>query len=105
MKSIINSLLICFFVATSATGVKAQNEIPQTDNVYNLQSCIEFAIKNNPNLKSVKLQELGNDYKIEEIKSGLYPTVTGSGQYVYNYALAEQLLPGDFLDNLVQQFL
>lgn len=97
MKSIINSLMICLTIIAAFTDVEAQTGKFNDAITYNLQSCIEFAIENNPNLKSVALQELGNDYKIKEVKSALYPTVNGSGQYVNNYALAEQLLPGEIL--------
>ncbi len=98
MKSI-KSLMICgiILIGSMSSMAQIQEEQVETEKTYDLQSCIEYAIQNNPNLKSIKLQELGNQYKIEEIKSGLYPTVSGSGQYIYNYALAEQLLPGEIL--------
>jgi len=60
-----------------------------------LEECMLYAIQNNPNLQSVRLDELMNQTKISEIKSATLPQISGSGQYQDNFSLAEQLLPGE----------
>ena len=60
-----------------------------------LEECMLYAIQNNPNLQSVRLDELMNQAKISEIKSATLPQISGSGQYQDNFSLAEQLLPGE----------
>lgn len=100
---IIMKKIIFFFLILIDTGVlKAQNSMQSfsvvtVDEPMTLEACILNAIANNPNLRSVKLGETANDYLIKEIKAAGLPQVNGSGQYSNNYALAEQLLPGEIL--------
>lgn len=62
-----------------------------------LEECVTKAIANNPNLQSIKLAEQATDYQIKEIKSASLPQVSAMGQFTNNFALAEQLLPGEVL--------
>lgn len=61
-----------------------------------VEECIFHAIQHNPNLQSVKLGEEANRYQIKEFKATGLPQINASGQYNNNFALAEQLLPGEF---------
>lgn len=60
-----------------------------------LETCIEYAIKHNPNVKRAQLDEVANEYQIKEIKAAALPQISGQAQGTDNFALAEQLLPGE----------
>lgn len=72
-----------------------QVDLATFDAPMTLEECMQYAIQNNPNLQMVRLDELANQAQIKEIKSAALPQVSGSGQYQNNFALAEQLLPGE----------
>lgn len=94
------NLLVLIFFVTAFSVVEAQEmtasiadavpEKPMT-----LEECVAYAIEHNPNLKSVKLSEEANEYQIKEVKASALPQVNGTGQFMHNFALAEQLLPGE----------
>ena len=62
-----------------------------------LEECVVYAIDHNPNLKSVQLDEEINVARIKEIKGGALPQINANGRYSNNFALAEQLLPGEIV--------
>lgn len=62
-----------------------------------LTEAIDYAVKNNPQLKSVQLDETNNQFKIKEIKSSALPQLSGSAGGTDNFQRASQLLPGDLL--------
>lgn len=69
----------------------------QTDTLrFTLTEAVNYAVKNNPRLKSSQLNETSNEYKIKEIKSSALPQISGSAGGTDNYKMASQLLPGDF---------
>ena len=62
-----------------------------------LEECVVYAIDHNPNLKSVQLDEEINVARIKEVKGGALPQISANGRYSNNFALAEQLLPGEIV--------
>lgn len=100
-KNLLSSLFyfLLFFSVSSQNAFSQSNEVSSTqailDKPMSLQECLKFAVENNPNLKSVKLGERSVDAQIKEVKTEGMPKIVGSGSYNYNFALAQQLLPGE----------
>ncbi|AFM03027.1 outer membrane protein [Bernardetia litoralis DSM 6794] len=94
-----HSIYLTFFLFTLSTqSIFAQQKpsIISTEPM-SLEECLYFAVENNPNLKSVALQENVTAAQIKEIRTQGMPQINGTGQYSYNFALAEQLLPGELI--------
>ncbi|GJM35053.1 MAG: transporter [Saprospiraceae bacterium] len=66
------------------------------DEPMTLEGCVNYALQNNPNLQAVKMDELAGEYQIKEIKASGLPQISANGQFVDNFALPSQILPGDF---------
>lgn len=64
---------------------------------FTLSEAVSYAIKNNPQLKVSRLDEVNNEYKIKEIKSSALPQVNGSGTGTDNFQLGSTLLPGEII--------
>lgn len=62
-----------------------------------LTEAIDYAVKNNLQLKSAQLDETNNQFKIKEVKSSALPQISGSAGGTDNFQRASQLLPGDLL--------
>src|SRR5690606_15068831 len=60
-----------------------------------LDDIIRFAIQNNPDVRNSQLDQLSNEANIKEITSQGLPQITGSGGYNNNYALPQQIIPGE----------
>lgn len=84
---IVNLLLLQLIGITSI--------LSQTYELMTLEQCISYAIENSPVLKSQRLESMANDYNINSIKAQGLPQINANGNYSYNYALAEQILPGE----------
>ncbi len=99
-KSLFYSLLL-FISFSSIQNAFSQDTNSSTnvvsDKPMTLEECIKFAVENNPNLRSVKLSENAVEAQIKEVKTQGMPQITGTGTYNYNFALAEQLLPGEIV--------
>jgi len=61
-----------------------------------LTEAIQLAVKQNPQLQSVQVDEEINRYKIKEVKSSALPQVNVNASYNDNYLLGAQLLPAEF---------
>lgn len=64
---------------------------------FTLTGAVIYAMQNNPQLKSAKLDEINNEFKIKEVRSSVLPQITASGNGTDNFERATQLLPGDML--------
>jgi len=96
MKNLIVYIIfICNTVNALAQAPISHIPVNSEKNQLTLEECIISAIENNPNLKSLKLSEEANEYQIKEIKSAALPQLSAQGQVLHNYALAEQILPGE----------
>ena len=80
---------------TTSTGEYAPPQGP--DHPLTMEECIAYAVANNPNIEKVRLNEASNEYRIDEVKAQGLPQVNATGQFLDNYALPEQILPGEFL--------
>ena len=60
-----------------------------------LDELIEFAVQNNPEVRNSQLDEIANEERIKEITSGGLPQITATGGYNNNYALPQQIIPGE----------
>lgn len=88
--------ILLLFALLAADAQPAQKElIEDRKTSMTLEACISYAVKNNPNLLSMQLSEQANIHKIKEIRAAGLPQINGVGQYMNNYALAEQILPGE----------
>lgn len=75
----IKLLLFLFFL--SSISLFAQSEVRTP---YTLEKCINAAIQNNLNLKSMRLEAMSNDVYFSQSKSALLPNINGS----YNLGVA-----------------
>lgn len=64
---------------------------------FTLTEAFMYALQNNPQLKSAKLDEVNNEFKIKEVRSSALPQISASGSGTDNFERATQLLPGDML--------
>ncbi len=86
--------LILVAIALLGSTTEAQ----QKDTLHlTLTEAIDYAVKNNPQLKSVRLDEINNQYKIKEVKSAALPQITGTAGGTDNFQRGSQLLPGDLM--------
>lgn len=88
----LNGLLVSLLFLTGS--LTAQNS-PDLSEPLTLEDCVFYAINHNPDIRRAQLDEQNNDYVIKEVRSAALPQITGTGQYMNNYALAEQILPGE----------
>lgn len=62
-----------------------------------LIEAINHAVKNNPQLKSTRLDEEANQSVIKEVRSSALPQITGTASGTDNFQRATQILPGEML--------
>lgn len=60
-----------------------------------LVEAVNLAVQQNPQLKSVQLDEEINRAKIREVKASALPQVTGDASFTDNFLRASQILPGE----------
>ncbi len=60
-----------------------------------LMDAVQLAVKQNPQLQSVQLDEEINKFKIKELKSSALPQLSVDGSYNDNFSRASQILPGE----------
>ena len=86
------------FLLFSLTLVPFTIVAQQNDTLrFTLMEAVEYAVINNPQLKSVKLDELNNQFKIKEVQSSALPQISGSLGGTDNFQRATQLLPGEII--------
>ncbi len=82
--------------ADSLTQTVVTAEDDAVQRVMTLEEVLRYAVEHNPNLQKVALNEKANEYRIKEVKSAALPQVSINGQFVDNYSIAQQVLPGEF---------
>ncbi|MBY5959224.1 TolC family protein [Membranicola marinus] len=96
MKFNVVFIMIVFFALQKSYG--------QEDTLrLTLYETIEMAIRNNPDLKRVKLGESLVETQIAGIKSAMYPQVSANFGFSDNFSIAKQLLPGEIVGQPGQQ--
>lgn len=88
-----NWLLLIAVVLLSNNMFAQQKDTLQ----FTLREAMRYAMENNPQLKSVRLDEENNRYKIREIRAGVLPQISGNTGGTDNFERASQLLPGDLM--------
>ncbi|MBK8503795.1 MAG: TolC family protein [Saprospiraceae bacterium] len=94
-RIVIGSLCLLLGWLPDMSAQYAIRQSPIVQKAMTLEECIFHALDHNPDLQSVKLDELSGEYQIKEIKAAGLPQVSGSGRYTDNFSLASQLLPGE----------
>jgi outer membrane protein len=56
----------------------------QTDSSYTLQQCIDYAVKNNYNIKSSEFDEYVSRAQVKEVRGAGLPQLNGAGNVTYN---------------------
>jgi len=93
--------MFVILIGLLALQLRAQYNTPSQlkatgdDEPMTLLECVTRAVEKNPSLQSARMEEQANEYQIKEIKAQGLPQVSASGRYTFNYALPEQLLPGE----------
>lgn len=64
---------------------------------FTLKEAVLYALQNNPQLKSAKLNETSNKLKVKEVRASALPQLVGSASGTDNFERATQLLPGEML--------
>jgi outer membrane protein len=74
------SLIFLFFLSFT-------NLLAQTDSSFTLQQCIDYALKNEVNIKNAEIDQQISESQVKETRAIGYPKVTGSLSLVDNPAL------------------
>ncbi len=90
--------LTLLFFSITLTSLSLSVTAQQNDTLrFTLMEAVEYAVAQNPQLKSVKLDELNNQFKIKEVQSSALPQISGSLGGTDNFQRATQLLPGEII--------
>lgn len=79
----INLQILCVFLLSSLT-VKAQNDFHPSPSVWTLQECVEYAVKNNIQVKQGGLNVEIDKVNLTQSKANLMPNLNGNTNYSYN---------------------
>ncbi len=63
---------------------------------FSLQQAIDYAVKNNVQVKNALLDVQIQEQSNKDITSAAYPQINGSGSFTYNAKIPVSLVPGDF---------
>ncbi len=101
MKSNVKQFLLTLVMAVAIWMPAAMAQYAAGENALNigmtLEDCVFYALQNNPDLQSVKLDEVAGDYLVKEVRASGLPQVSASGRYTDNFSLPTQLLPGEII--------
>ncbi len=87
------SLQILIVMLICVINLSGQNN--NRDTLYlDLRKAVELTLKNNPDLKRVKMNEKILKTQIDAAYSAFYPKISGTLGYTDNFSLPVQLLPG-----------
>ncbi len=91
--------IIVLLTLTTGLTLPAQNPsqgiaMEESDSM-TLDEMIVFALQNNPDIRNSQLDQISNDARIKEITSQGLPQINGTGSYANNYALPQQIIPGE----------
>ncbi|MEZ0540662.1 TolC family protein [Fibrella arboris] len=84
-------------LAPAPTGLKPSNQAG-TGQTFTLQEAIDFAIKQNINVRNSQLDAISAEARIHEIKASALPQVSGSGSFTDNLIIQRAFLPANFFD-------
>ncbi|SDB36622.1 Outer membrane protein TolC [Flavobacteriaceae bacterium MAR_2010_188] len=81
-----------FITSVVTTTLSAQNDVIQFNTI---EETINYAIENNNNLESAKIDQEIIQTQIAEVKGRALPQINGSAGFTDNFSLQEQILPAE----------
>lgn len=85
-----------FLIFTTALSLLWSSTEAQTaDSLYNLQKCIDYALKNNKELLNADIDTKISEQKVNETRAIGYPKIMASGSAVNNPQLPRMFLPNN----------
>ncbi|MBO0950347.1 TolC family protein [Fibrella sp. HMF5405] len=84
-------------LAPAPTGLKPANQVG-AGQTFTLQEAIDFAIKQNINVRNSQLDAISAEARIHEIKASALPQVSASGSFTDNLIIQRAFLPANFFD-------
>ena len=88
-----------FWLAISITTLLGNIALAQQPDTlrFTLKEAIDYALINNPQLKSAEMNESNNEFKVKEVKAMALPQISGTLGGTDNFQLGSQLLPGELM--------
>jgi len=85
------------FLSVMAVGLLFSWSRAQAQETLTLQQAITFALDNKIDAQKSRLDVENAQYKIDEVRAGALPEVSGAGTLTYNPMLQQSALPGELL--------
>ena len=85
---------VCVLAILMPMGILAQEESTKS---MSLEECVNFALENNRNLKSIRLEEAIAETQVGETRSMGLPQVNLQSGLNYNYQIRQAFLPNSFI--------
>src|SRR5688572_19924132 len=90
---------ICFLLGSVflSVALNAQtNNGPEERHEFSVKEAVEYASKNNVNVKNALLEVQMQQQTNREVTGSAYPQISASGSLVYNFKLPVSLVPAEF---------
>ncbi|MGZ4077591.1 MAG: TolC family protein, partial [Bacteroidia bacterium] len=101
MRSIKNKLLfslILFFISINVPVVKAQITPVPTNQALTLEQCIDYALKNNIQIKQSELTTDISQINLIQSEANLLPSLNGNASHSYNIGRTVDRFTNQFAD-------
>ncbi|WP_437919550.1 TolC family protein [Sphingobacterium sp. LRF_L2] len=85
------------FLSVLTAGILLSWSHLQAQETLTLQQAVKFALENKVEAQKSKLDIANAQYKIDEVRAGAKPQVSGAGTLTYNPMLQQSALPGELL--------
>jgi outer membrane protein len=95
----ITRIAIVFLSLFSFSAALAQNNNPQVAEKWDLQRCVEYALKNNISVRQADLQSQISGLSLKQNKAGQIPSLNFDGSAGLNFGRSENPVTGVFEDN------
>jgi outer membrane protein len=97
MRAPINTLIAIVAGTLAGFGAHAQSDMKPVRHSLSVQQAVDYAEKNNVQVKNALLDVLIQKEVNREVASAAYPSLSASGSLTDNLKLQTTLLPGEFL--------
>lgn len=84
-------------LGTAPTGLRPSGQ-PGNGRSFTLQEAIDFAVKQNINVRNVQLDAVSAEARIQEIRASALPQVAATGSLSNNLIIQRAFLPANFFD-------
>ena len=85
-----------WIMALSVLGSASLRAQDSTIHRFSLQQAVDYAVKNNVQVKNALLDVQIQEQTNKDITSAAYPQINGTGSFTYNAKIPVSLIPGDF---------